>query len=164
MSGIIRIIVPKGIKVQIEYEESDDESQTLLTDFVKETKSTSQNHEPITPEMREIYVERRRQEVGKYIILEDGKEGLVVSHVKGSQFKVLTTDKDGRSSIIYASQRRFKGKPDVWLYWKTPTPSTSTKRRGGKQNWPNPVKRCSICGKEGANKRTHPHHCRGEEE
>ena len=167
---IVRILVPQGVKVQVEFVDSDSESLSepipKITDFVKPEKITSQNvtkstHQPLTPEQREAFALQRKSIVGQTVTLEDGKEATVVSHIKGSQFKVLTTDQKGRASLRYASQRRYRDKPDVWRYWVQNEPR---KRRGGPQNWPNPVKRCSICGLPGHNRRTHPHHERREEE
>ena len=174
---IVRILVPQGVKVQVEFVDSDSEplSENVpkITDFVKPKKIASQNvsksnHQTLTPEQRELFALQRQSVVGQTITLEDGKEATVVAHIKGSQFKVLTTDHEGRASLRYVSQRRYKDKPDVWLYWvsrlderlqDTPRKGGGGSR-GGPQNWPNPVKRCSICGLAGHNKRTHPHHCK----
>tara|TARA_R100000152_G_C6781997_1_gene217918 strand:+ start:9037 stop:9588 length:552 start_codon:yes stop_codon:yes gene_type:complete len=175
---IVRILVPQGVKVQVEFVDSDSESLSesipKITDFVKPEKITSQNvsksnRQTLTPEQREAFALQRQSVVGQTVTLEDGKEATVVAHIKGSQFKVLTTDNNGRASLRYVSQRRYKNKPDVWRYWlvdaayrrlqETPRKGGGGSR-GGPQNWPNPVKRCSVCGLAGHNKRTHPHHCK----
>ena len=162
---IVRILVPQGVKVQVEFVDSD--SEPLSEDVPKITDFVKPNHQTLTPEQRELFALQRQSIVGHTITLEDGKEATVIAHIKGSQFKVLTTDHEGRASLRYVSQRRYKNKPDVWRYWVTRLDERlkETPRkggggsRGGPQNWPNPVKRCSVCGLEGHNKRTHPHHC-----
>ena len=172
---IVRILVPQGVKVQVEFVDSDSEPLSedvpKITDFVKpktlrENKYQRHNHRTLTPEQREFFALQRQSVVGQAVVLEDGKDATVVAHIKGSQFKVLTTDHNGRASLRYVSQRR--GQDPEWRYWVTRLDKRlqDTPRkggggsRGGRQNWPNSVKRCSICGLAGHNKRTHPHHCR----